>query len=152
MMEGIYFVTSGPTVPENILTFSNSDLKPQKLVAELKSVIKRKLKVKEKNKIHASRTDKGYESFQVFFFLTKLYISLFPFFTRFVKCRGITFTQPVHRDKPPQMGHHYLWGSKQLNLAYSTIYGQYTGETSACCVSSLDIVTVCQKLCVQTMN
>jgi len=28
------------------------------------------------------------------------------------------------------MGHHYLWGSKQLNLAYSTIYGQYTGKTS----------------------
>lgn len=25
------------------------------------------------------------------------------------------------------MGHQYLWGSKQLNLAYSTIYGQYTG-------------------------
>lgn len=58
-MEGIYFVTSGPTVPENILTFSNSDLKPQKIVAELKSVIKGKLKVKEKNKIHATRTDKG---------------------------------------------------------------------------------------------
>ncbi|PSN54695.1 Cytoplasmic FMR1-interacting protein [Blattella germanica] len=50
---------------------------------------------------------------------------------RFVKCRGITFTQPVHRDKPPQMGHHYLWGSKQLNLAYSTIYGQYTGFVGA---------------------
>jgi hypothetical protein len=28
------------------------------------------------------------------------------------------------------MGHHYLWGSKQLNLAYSTIYGQYTGEAA----------------------
>ncbi|KDR09197.1 cytoplasmic FMR1-interacting protein isoform X1 [Zootermopsis nevadensis] len=50
---------------------------------------------------------------------------------RFVKCRGITFTQPVHRDKPPQMGHHYLWGSKQLNLAYSTIYGQYAGFVGA---------------------
>lgn len=46
---------------------------------------------------------------------------------RFVKCRGIQFTQPVHRDKPPQMAHHYLWGSKQLNVAYSTVYGQYTG-------------------------
>lgn len=46
---------------------------------------------------------------------------------RFVKCRGIMFTQPVHRDKPPQMGHHYLWGSKHHNLAYTTIYGQYTG-------------------------
>ncbi|XP_072158041.1 cytoplasmic FMR1-interacting protein-like [Bemisia tabaci] len=31
---------------------------------------------------------------------------------RFVKCRGMTFTNPVHRDKPPQMGHAYLWGSK----------------------------------------
>ncbi|XP_034233403.1 cytoplasmic FMR1-interacting protein-like [Thrips palmi] len=46
---------------------------------------------------------------------------------RFVKCRGIQFTQPVHRDKPPQMAHHYLWGSKQLNVAYSTVFGQYTG-------------------------
>ncbi|KAJ4432395.1 hypothetical protein ANN_21014 [Periplaneta americana] len=55
---------------------------------------------------------------------------------RFVKCRGITFTQPVHRDKPPQMGHHYLWGSKQLNLAYSTIYGQYTGMYSLSLLSS----------------
>jgi len=49
---------------------------------------------------------------------------------RFVKCRGISFTQPVQRDKPPQMGHQYLWGSKQLNLAYTTIYGQYTGTCS----------------------
>ena len=48
-------------------------------------------------------------------------------FGRFVKCRGLQFVQPVHRDKPPQMSHHYLWGSKQLNLAYSTQYGQYTG-------------------------
>lgn len=46
---------------------------------------------------------------------------------RFVKCRGLQFVQPVHRDKPPQMSHHYLWGSKQLNLAYSTQYGQYSG-------------------------
>ncbi|XP_063236550.1 cytoplasmic FMR1-interacting protein [Bacillus rossius redtenbacheri] len=50
---------------------------------------------------------------------------------RFVKCRGIMFTQPVHRDKPPQMGHHYLWGSKQLNLAYTTMYSQYTGFVGA---------------------
>lgn len=48
-------------------------------------------------------------------------------FSRFVKCRGINFTQPVHRDKPPQMGYQYLWGSKHLNLSYSTIYGQYNG-------------------------
>lgn len=46
---------------------------------------------------------------------------------RFVKCRGIMFTQPVHRDKPPQMGHQYLWGSKQLNIAFTTIHDQYTG-------------------------
>lgn len=48
-------------------------------------------------------------------------------FFRFVKCRGLQFVQPVHRDKPPQMSHAYLWGSKQLNLAYSTQYAQYTG-------------------------
>lgn len=47
---------------------------------------------------------------------------------RFVKCRGLSFAQPVQRDKPPQMGHQYLWGSKQLNLAYTTIYGQFTGN------------------------
>ncbi|XP_046394058.1 cytoplasmic FMR1-interacting protein isoform X2 [Ischnura elegans] len=46
---------------------------------------------------------------------------------RFVKCKQIFFTQAVHRDKPPQMSHHYLWGSKQLNLAYNTMFGQYTG-------------------------
>lgn len=39
------------------------------------------------------------------------------------------FTQPVHRDKPPQMAHHYLWGSKHLNLAYTTIFGQYSGKS-----------------------
>jgi len=48
---------------------------------------------------------------------------------RFVKCRGIAFAQPVHRDRPPQMGHHYAWGSKQLNMAYTSIYAQYTGTT-----------------------
>lgn len=39
----------------------------------------------------------------------------------------ISFAQVMQRDKPPQMSHHYLWGSKQLNAAYSTQYGQYTG-------------------------
>lgn len=33
----------------------------------------------------------------------------------------------MQRDKPAQMAHHYLWGSKQLNAAYSAQYGQYTG-------------------------
>ncbi|CAH0392641.1 unnamed protein product [Bemisia tabaci] len=42
----------------------------------------------------------------------------------FVKCH--------ERDKPPQMGHAYLWGSKQLNLAYTTIYSQYTGFVGPC--------------------
>ncbi|XP_076261449.1 cytoplasmic FMR1-interacting protein Sra-1 [Rhynchophorus ferrugineus] len=46
---------------------------------------------------------------------------------RFTKYRGITFAQPVTRDRPPQMSHHYLWGTKQLNLAYTTQYGQYSG-------------------------
>lgn len=60
---------------------------------------------------------------------------------RFVKCRGINFTQPVHRDKPPQMGHHYLWGSKHHNLAYTTIYGQYSGF-----VGSYHFRTMCRLL------
>ena len=31
---------------------------------------------------------------------------------RFVKCRDISFAKPVHREKAPTMGYHYLWGSK----------------------------------------
>jgi len=45
---------------------------------------------------------------------------------RFVKCRDIQFSQPVQREKAPQMAHHYLWGSKALNIANTTIFGQYT--------------------------
>lgn len=37
----------------------------------------------------------------------------------------------MQREKPPQMSHYYLWGSKQLNAAYSTQYGQYTGFVGA---------------------
>lgn len=33
----------------------------------------------------------------------------------------------MQRDKPVRMANHYLWGSKQLNAAYSAQYGQYTG-------------------------
>lgn len=66
-MEGIHFVTSGLTIPENILNFSNSNFKAQNIVAEVMSVIKGKLKVNEKNKVHATLIDKGYESFNVFF-------------------------------------------------------------------------------------
>jgi uncharacterized protein with ATP-grasp and redox domains len=51
-MKGIHFVTSGLTIPENILTFSNSGFKAQKIVTEVKSLIKGELKVNEKNKIH----------------------------------------------------------------------------------------------------
>lgn len=48
---------------------------------------------------------------------------------RFTKYKGqIAFAPPVHRDKPPQMSHHYLWGTKQLNIAYTTQYAQYSGE------------------------
>lgn len=49
-------------------------------------------------------------------------------FSRFTKYRGqIAFAPPVHRDKPAQMSHHYMWGSKPLNLAYTTQYAQYSG-------------------------
>lgn len=51
---------------------------------------------------------------------------------RFVRSRlQIAFAQSVQREKPPQMSHHYLWGSKQLNAAYATQYGQYTGFVGA---------------------
>ena len=36
---------------------------------------------------------------------------------RFVKCRDIQFSQPVQREKAPQMAHHYLWGSKVEGLS-----------------------------------
>ncbi|KAI5738893.1 hypothetical protein M8J77_012386 [Diaphorina citri] len=50
---------------------------------------------------------------------------------RFIKCRGIMFTQQIHREKLPPMTHTYSWGSKQLNMAYYSIYGQYTGFVGA---------------------
>ena len=50
---------------------------------------------------------------------------------RFVTCRGIFLSQPVQRDKPPQMAYHYLWGSKALNIANSSIYNQYSSFVGA---------------------
>ncbi|GAB0094881.1 Cytoplasmic FMR1-interacting protein [Sergentomyia squamirostris] len=51
---------------------------------------------------------------------------------RFVRCpQGISLVHPIQREKPPQMSHYYLWGSKQLNAAYSTQYGQYSGFVGA---------------------
>lgn len=44
---------------------------------------------------------------------------------------NLSSSQPIQREKPPQMSHYYLWGSKQLNAAYSTQYGQYTGFVGA---------------------
>lgn len=48
---------------------------------------------------------------------------------RFVKCREILFSNQTQREKtkPPMMAHHYLWGSKALNVANNTIYSQYAG-------------------------
>lgn len=46
---------------------------------------------------------------------------------RFVKCRDISFARPVHREKVPTMAHHFLWGSKALNIANNTVYSQYSG-------------------------
>lgn len=48
-------------------------------------------------------------------------------YNSFVRSLGLSFADPTHREKPPQMAHHYLWGSKQLNLAYTSIFGQYAG-------------------------
>lgn len=51
---------------------------------------------------------------------------------RFVRSKvQISFAQALQREKPQQMSHYYLWGSKQLNAAYSTQYGQYTGFVGA---------------------
>ncbi|XP_039954773.1 cytoplasmic FMR1-interacting protein [Bactrocera neohumeralis] len=51
---------------------------------------------------------------------------------RFVRSKvNLASSQPIQREKPPQMAHFYLWGSKQLNAAYSTQYGQYTGFIGA---------------------
>lgn len=50
---------------------------------------------------------------------------------RFTKYKGqILFAGQIQRDKPPQMSHHYLWGTKYLNVAYTTQYGQYNGKTN----------------------
>ena len=54
--------------------------------------------------------------------------SIFTFDYRFVKCRDLGFARPVHREKAPTMAHHYLWGSKALNIANNTIYSQYSGD------------------------
>lgn len=56
---------------------------------------------------------------------------LLRFTLRFVRSRANIFGQQIQREKPPQMSHYYLWGSKQLNAAYSTQYGQYNGFVGA---------------------
>lgn len=60
---------------------------------------------------------------------------------RFTKYRGIAFGAAVSRDRPPQMSHHYLWGTKQLNLAYTTQYGQYSGMSCIFDTSQLFCIT-----------
>ena len=64
-----------------------------------------------------------------YIFKTKLKWIIFPY--RFVKCRDISFAKQVHREKAPNMVHHYLWGSKALNIANNTVYSQYTGFVGA---------------------
>lgn len=57
---------------------------------------------------------------------------------RFTKYKGhIAFAAPIHRDRPPQMSHHYLWGTKQLNLAYTTQYAQYSGKYNTAFIYTL---------------
>lgn len=57
---------------------------------------------------------------------------MYSVYFRFVRSKvQISFAQAMQRDKPAQMAHHYLWGSKQLNAAYSAQYGQYTGFVGA---------------------
>ncbi|ROT84477.1 putative cytoplasmic FMR1-interacting protein [Penaeus vannamei] len=46
---------------------------------------------------------------------------------RFVKAPVTTFAQPVQRDKPPNVAPYMVWGSKALNVAFNTIYSQYSG-------------------------
>ncbi|CAL8114581.1 unnamed protein product [Orchesella dallaii] len=50
---------------------------------------------------------------------------------RFVKSFGLSFADPTHREKLPTVASHYLWGSKQYNLEFSTIFGQYSGFIGA---------------------
>lgn len=46
---------------------------------------------------------------------------------RFVRYKvAMVFNSPIQREKPPQMSHYYLWGSKPLNSAYNTQYSQFT--------------------------
>lgn len=47
---------------------------------------------------------------------------------RFTKYKGqISLSAPIQREKMPQMSYHYQWGTKALNVAYTTQYQQYTG-------------------------
>ncbi|KAL7645445.1 UNVERIFIED_CONTAM: hypothetical protein RMT77_003831 [Armadillidium vulgare] len=46
---------------------------------------------------------------------------------RFVRAKDITFAQAIQRDRPPQAPPYMVWGSKQLNHAYSIIFSQYSG-------------------------
>ncbi|XP_045119572.1 cytoplasmic FMR1-interacting protein-like isoform X1 [Portunus trituberculatus] len=46
---------------------------------------------------------------------------------RFVKAVVTTFAQPVQRDKPPNVAPYMAWGSKALNVAFNTIFNQYSG-------------------------
>lgn len=57
----------------------------------------------------------------------KFYLS----FYRFVKAVVTTFAQPVQRDKPPNVAPYMVWGSKALNVAYTTIYSQYSGKAQS---------------------
>lgn len=62
----------------------------------------------------------------------KMLIFYFHHIHRFVRSKvQISFDQAFQREKAPQMSHYFLWGSKQLNAAYSTQYGQYTGFVGA---------------------
>lgn len=46
---------------------------------------------------------------------------------RFVKAAVTTFAQAVQRDKPPNVAPYMVWGSKALNVAFNTLYSQFSG-------------------------
>jgi len=45
---------------------------------------------------------------------------------RFVRTE-MTFVQELMREKPPNVAHYYMFGSKSLNIAYREITGLYSG-------------------------
>ncbi|OQV18248.1 Cytoplasmic FMR1-interacting protein [Hypsibius exemplaris] len=46
---------------------------------------------------------------------------------RFVKTKNLSFSESVTREKAPQVANYYVWGNKNLAIAYGHIFKRYSG-------------------------